>query len=195
MTAISPLESIHKKGLFGDHEKKDENELLQITEVKDLTIVQIVKFKKAKVEIKNTKIDDLDLPEDNSKVSFNNQTRILWNAPKTWLIISNKENINEIIKKNCSDTNFAVTDISHSRAVIQISGFNSRDVLKKGCPLNINEFKKNNCAGSIFHGITIVVDCINDKPDTFNLFVLRSFGESFYHHITDAALEYGYLGV
>jgi len=195
MTAISPLESIHKKGLFGDHEKKDENELLQITEVKDLTIIQIVQFKKAKVEIKNTKIDDLDLPEDNSKVSFNNQTRILWNAPKTWLIISNKENINEIIKKNCSDTNFAVTDISHSRAVIQISGFNSRDVLKKGCPLNINEFKKNNCAGSIFHGITIVVDCINDKPDTFNLFVLRSFGESFYHHITDAALEYGYLGV
>tara|TARA_B100000029_G_C17520830_1_gene939799 strand:+ start:466 stop:1053 length:588 start_codon:yes stop_codon:yes gene_type:complete len=195
MTAISPLESIHKKGLFGDHEKKDENELLQIAEVKDLTIVQIVKFKKAKVEIKNIKIDNLNLPENNSKVFFNNQTRILWNAPKTWLIISNKKNIIDDINKNCTGENFGVTDISHSRAAIQIKGFNSRDVLKKGCPLNINEFEKNKCAGSVFHGITILVDCINDKPDTFNIFVLRSFGESFYHHITDAALEYGYLGV
>ena len=33
------------------------------------------------------------------------------------------------------------------------------------------------------------------NPDKFNLFTLRSFGESFYHHITDAALEFGYVGV
>ena len=195
MTAITPLESVHKKGLFGDHEKKDENELLQISEVKDLTIVQVVQYKKAKIELRSIKIDDLELSEENSKVVSNNQTRILWNAPRTWLIISNKENIIDIIKERCGDQNFAVTDISHSRAVIQIKGFNAREVLKKGCPLNINEFEKNNCAGSVFHGITIVVDCINNKPDTFNLLTLRSFGESFYHHITDAALEFGYVGV
>ena len=29
MTAITPLESIHKKGLFGDHHKKNENDLLK----------------------------------------------------------------------------------------------------------------------------------------------------------------------
>ena len=195
MTAITPLESVHKKGLFGDHEKKDENELLQISEVKDLTIVQVVQYKKAKIELRSIKIDDLELSEENSKVVSNNQTRILWNAPRTWLIISNKENIIDIIKERCGDQNFAVTDISHSRAVIQIKGFNAREVLKKGCPLNINEFEKNNCAGSVFHGITIVVDCINNKPATFNLLTLRSFGESFYHHITDAALEFGYVGV
>ena len=195
MTAITPLESVHKKGLFGDHEKKDENELLQISEVKDLTIVQVVQYKKAKIELRSIKIDDLELSEENSKVVSNNQTRILWNAPRTWLIISNKENIIDIIKERCGDQNFAVTDISHSRAVIQIKGFNAKEVLKKGCPLNINEFEKNNCAGSVFHGITIVVDCINNKPDTFNLLTLRSFGESFYHHITDAALEFGYVGV
>ena len=36
MTAISPLQSIHKKGLFGDHHKKDERKLLNISEVKYL---------------------------------------------------------------------------------------------------------------------------------------------------------------
>ena len=195
MTAITPLESIHKKGLFGDHQKKDENELLQISEEKGLSIVQVVQYKKSQIQLNNIKIDELEFPNENLKVTTNNKTRILWNAPKTWLIISNKENIIDIIKGKCSEENFAITDISHSRAVIQIKGAQAREVLKKGCPLNISEFEINNCAGSVFHGITIVVDCINVNPDTFNLLTLRSFGESFYHHITDAALEFGYVGV
>ena len=195
MTAITPLESIHKKGIFGDHQKKDENELLQISEEKGLSIVQVVQYKKSQIQLNNIKIDDLEFPNDNSKVTTNNKTRILWNAPKTWLIISDKENIIDTIKEKCSKENFAITDISHSRAVVQIKGLQAREVLKKGCPLNISKFEINNCAGSVFHGITIVVDCINDNPDTFNLLTLRSFGESFYHHITDAALEFGYVGV
>ena len=195
MTGITPLESIHKKGIFGNHQKKDENELLQISEEKGLSIVQVVQYKKSQIQLNNIKIDDLEFPNDNSKVTTNNKTRILWNAPKTWLIISSKENIVDIIKGKCSEENFAITDISHSRAVIQIKGAQAREVLKKGCPLNINEFKVNNCAGSVFHGITIVVDCVKDNPDTFNLLTLRSFGESFYYHITDAALEFGYVGV
>ena len=195
MTAITPLESIHKKGIFGDHQKKDENELLQISEAKGLSIVQVVQYKKSQIQLNNIKIDELEFPNENSKVTTNNKTRILWNAPKTWLIISDKENIIDIIKGKCSEENFAITDISHSRAVIQIKGAQAREVLKKGCPLNISEFEINNCAGSVFHGITIVVDCINVNPDTFNLLTLRSFGESFYHHITDAALEFGYVGV
>ena len=47
MTAISALESVHKKGLFRDHHKKNEGDLLNISEVKDLTIVQIVQYKKS----------------------------------------------------------------------------------------------------------------------------------------------------
>ncbi len=194
MTAITPLESVHKKGIFGDHQKRSENELLQISEVKNLTIVQVVQYKKVKIELKSIKIDGLEFPTKNSMVTANKETRILWNAPKTWLIISTKEGIIKTIKENCNTENFAITDISHSRAVIQIKGLHTREVLKKGCPLNINEFKQNNCAGTVFHGITIVVDCIDNKPDTFNLLTLRSFGESFYHHVTDAALEFGYVG-
>ena len=141
------------------------------------------------------KIDDLELSLQNSKVSANKDTRILWNGPSTWLVVSKKEDIIKIINKNCNNENFAITDISHSRAVIQIKGFQAKEILKKGCPINFNEIKTNNCAGSVFHGITIVVDCVNNNPDTFNLLALRSFGETFYHHITDAALEFGYTGV
>ena len=195
MTAISPLQSIHKKGIFGDHQKKKESDLLNISEVKDLTIIQIVQYKKSKIQLNSIQIDGLEFPLQNSKVLSNKETRILWSAPNTWLVISRKENIAEIIKETCNSENFAVTDISHSRAVIQIKGLQAKEILKKGCPLNFNEFEKNNCAGSVFHGINIVVDFLDNNPDTFNLLTLRSFGESFYHHITDAALEFGYVGV
>ena len=195
MTAITPLETIHKKGLFGDHHKKDENDLLRISEIKDLTIVQIVQYKRSKVQLNSIQIDGLEFSLQSPKVSSNKETRILWSAPSTWLVISRRENIVEIIKDKCNSDNFAITNISHSRTIIQIKGFQARDILKKGCPLNFNEFENNNCAGTVFHGINIVVDFVGSNPDTFNLLTLRSFGESFYHHITDAALEFGYVGV
>ena len=195
MTAITPLESINKKGLFGDHHKKNENDLLKISEVKDLTIVQIVQYKRSKVQLNSIQIDGLEFSLQSPKVSSNKETRILWSAPSTWLVISRRENIVKIIKEKCNIDNFAITDISHSRAIIQIKGHQAKDILKKGCPLNFNEFENNNCAGTVFHGINIVVDFIGNNPDTFNLLTLRSFGESFYHHITDAALEFGYVGV
>ena len=195
MTAISPLQSIHKKGIFGDHQKKNESDLLNISEVKDLTIVQIVQYKKSKVQLNSIQIDGLEFPLQNSKVSSNKETRILWSAPSTWLVISRKENIDKTIEEKCKNENFAITDISHSRAVIQIKGMQAIEILKKGCPINFNEFEKNNCAGTVFHGITILVDFVDNNPDTFNLLTLRSFGESFYHHVTDAALEFGYVGV
>ena len=195
MTAITPLEFIHKKGTFGDHQKKNESDLLKISEVKNLSIIQIVQYKGSKININDIKIEGLRIPTQNSNVNANKETRILWNAPRTWLILSSKENAIETVEKNFKETDFAITDISHSRAVIQIQGDQAKEILKKGSPLNFNEFGANQCAGTVFHGITIIIDSISADSDTFNLLVLRSFGESFYHHITDSALEFGYVGI
>ena len=40
--------------------------------------------------------------------------------------------------------NFAITDLSHSRAIIELEGESAKEVLKKGCPYNFNELKKDN---------------------------------------------------
>ena len=195
MIAIASLEYIHKKGRFGNYQSQSGKRLLEISEVKKLTIIQLVQYKRSKIQPNTIKVEDLDLPLENPKVTANKETRILWSAPRTWLIMSNKKNIINNIKEKCDHENFAVTDISHSRAVIQIKGLQAKEVLKKGCPINVNEIQVNNCAGTVFNGITVVVDFVNSNPDTFNLLALRSFGETFYHHITDSALEFGYAGV
>ena len=44
MSSISPLKNTHIKGLFGDHEGKNDKELLKVSELSDFLIIQIVKY-------------------------------------------------------------------------------------------------------------------------------------------------------
>ena len=195
MTSISALENVFKKGLFGDYEDKNENQLVKIQERKNLLIVQIVQYKNSSALIKEIDIDGLNLTNEAVKVIGNNDTRILWSGPKNWLLVSTKKDLLITIKQSLKEMDFAVTDLSHSRAIIELDGENAKEVLKKGCPFNFNELKKNNCVNSIFNGITITIDMIDDNPNKIRLFALRSFGESLYHGITDASLEFGYKAI
>jgi len=192
MSLISALTNVHTKGLFGDHEGKNENHLLKISEQKNLLIVQIVQYKNSNISFESINIDGLKLKNEVLSVVSNNDTRILWNGPKNWLLVSTKKDLFKDIQKVFDESNFAVTDLSHSRAIIEIEGLQTKEVLKKGCPFNFNTLKKNNSINSSYNGIAFTVDMLNDNPEKVRLFALRSFGESLYHSITDASLEFGY---
>tara|TARA_Y100000748_G_scaffold91532_1_gene76245 strand:+ start:254 stop:640 length:387 start_codon:yes stop_codon:yes gene_type:complete len=125
-------------------------------------------------------------------VTSNNDTRILWNGPKNWFLVSKKKNLLKNISDIFKETDFAVTDLSHSRAIIEIEGQETKEVLKKGCPYNFDIFGKNNSINSTYNGIAFTADMINDSPYKVRLFALRSFGESLHHSITDSSLEFGY---
>ncbi len=194
MTYISSLQNIHKLGTFGDYENKNENELLKLKEVKNLTIYQIVKYKNSKIDVSKMNLDGLRLP-DPLKVKYNSTTRILWMGPDNWLVISDKKNFFDTFKNDFTDKHFAITDLSHSRTIIEIEGNLAREVIKKGSPLNINELGEGNCSNSVFHAITITLDFISDNPLVIRVLALRSFGESLHHSLTDACLEFGFKSV
>jgi len=192
MTSVSALNHVHKLGLFGNHENKNEENLLKVLEIKNLLIVQIVQYKNSTVSFENLNIDSLNLKNEPLTVVFNNETRILWNGPKNWLLVSTKKDLIKNISEVFKETDFAVTDLSHSRAIIQIEGQDVKEVLKKGCPFNFNILEKNNSINSTYNGIALTIDMIGNSPNKIRLFALRSFGESLYHSITDASLEFGY---
>jgi len=192
MTSVSALNHIHKTGLFGNHENKNEESLLKVSEIKNLLIVQIVQYKHSTFSFEDIDIDSLKLKNEPLKVVSNNDTRILWSGPKNWLLVSTKKDLLKKIIEVFKETDFAVTDLSHSRAIIEIEGQDVKEVLKKGCPFNFNILEKNNSINSTYNGIAFTVDMLDNNPDKARLFALRSFGESLYHSITDSSLEFGF---
>ena len=192
MSLISALANVHSTGQFGDYEGKNENDLLKIYENKNLLIVQIVQYKNSLISFEDIDVDGLKLKNEPLTVVFNENTRILWNGPKNWLLVSTKKDLIKNIQKEFKDTDFAITDLSHSRAIIEIEGKETIEVLKKGCPFNFNILDINNSINSTYNGIAFTVDKLNDNPNKVRLFALRSFGESLYHSITDASLEFGF---
>ena len=192
---VSALAYVHTTGQFGDYEGKNENDLLKISENKNLLIVQIVQYKNSTVPFESIDIDGLKLKNEPLSIVSNNDTRFLWNGPKNWLLVSNKKELIKSILVKFKDTDFAVTDLSHSRAIIEIEGQDVKEVLKKGCPFNLDSLEKNKSINSTYNGITLTIDMLDDNPNKVRLFALRSFGESLYHSIADASLEYGFKSV
>tara|TARA_A100001388_G_C28745768_1_gene489377 strand:- start:491 stop:1075 length:585 start_codon:yes stop_codon:yes gene_type:complete len=194
MTNISALNFIHKIGKFGDHNGKNDETLLKVSELNKLLVFQIAKFKNSDFDISKVKVDGLNLPSS-LKSSSNSNTRLLWLGPDNWLVFSSNLDLIEKEKKQFSELDFAITDISHSRAIIELEGNLVNEVLKKGCPLDIDSFKEGDCANSVYNGITVTIDFVSDNPKKVRISGLRSFGESLHHSITDSCLEFGYKSI
>ena len=114
-------------------------------------------------------------------------------GPDNWYVFSTKDITNDL--KNFNESLFAITDLSHSRSIIELEGEMIYEVLKKGSPLDVGKLKAGDCANTVFNGITITVDFLSNDPNILRIFGLRSFGESLHHSITDACLEFGYKSI
>ena len=192
MTVISALQNVHVEGSFGNFENKSENELLKIKELKNLLIVQIVQYKNSSIKIDDINFNNLKFVNQAQKVVSNENIRVLWNSPNNWLLVSHKKELLKEIYSTFNENDFAVTDLSHSKATIELEGPYVKEVLKKGCHFNFNILTKNMSINSAYNGISFIVDMVENEPEKARIFSLRSFGESLYHSITDASLEFGY---
>ena len=191
MTNTSPLNFVHKVGKFGDNDRKSQNNILKVSEINGLLIFQIAQYKNSSFDVSKIRLDGLSFPSS-LKSTSNSNTRILWIGPNNWLVFSSVLDLLEKEKNQFDETEFAITDISHSRTIIELEGNLVNEVLKKGCPLDINSLKDGDCANSVYKGISITIDFVSEGPKKVRILGLRSYGESLHRSVTDACLEFGY---
>ena len=134
------------------------------------------------------------LPAAANTVQQAGDVRILWQSPDEWLIVApDGSDIGSRLADACADIHVAITDVSESRTVITLSGEHARDVLAKGCALDLHtrSFAVDDFAPSALAPMHVIQHLRSDAPE-FDLYVHRSFAESLWLWLEDAAAEYGF---
>ena len=135
-----------------------------------------------------------DLPIEPNTVQGSGYINVLWLGPDEWLIVApDGSDAGPRLDEACKDIHAAVTDVSESRTVIVLAGEHARDVLAKGCALDFHarSFVVDQCAQSTLAHMHVIVHQRSDAPE-FDVYVHRSFAESLWQWLEDAAAEYGF---
>lgn len=117
----------------------------------------------------------------------------IWVGPDRWLIVEQADrDLERLLSAALPAGQAAITNQGHSRCVLRLTGPEARNVLRKGTTLDLDatRFKPGEArATGLFH-INALLHCRSE--DSFDIYVARSFGRSFFELITHAAAEYGY---
>jgi len=132
----------------------------------------------------------VDLPL--SRCSDGDGVRLLWNGPGRFLVSSRRHcdaELSDELGTALADTGAVAVDVSHARTVLRVRGPACRDVLAKGCPLDVDGLRAGDCAATVVSHFNVLVHC--DGPDSFDLYVTRSLALAFFEWLLHAGMEYG----
>ena len=120
---------------------------------------------------------------------------VLWLGPDEWLVVTPpgaEAETARALRAALAGHHVAVTDVGEGRTVIALAGRHARDVLAKGCPIDVHPrvFRAGHCAQSIYGKANVVVHQTSAAP-AFDIYVERSFADYLWACLEDAAEEYG----
>ena len=135
------------------------------------------------------------LPLTPNRWSGSAEKAALWLGPDEWLLIApdgEAQQIETAIRAAVStDPWLSLVDVSHSMTGFSLSGAHARDVLAKGCPLDLHarSFADRACAQTILAKTRMVIRLMDDQP-RFEIWVRTSFARYVSDWLSDAAREY-----
>ncbi len=127
------------------------------------------------------------------KASVRNTRAALWVGPGRWFVVEQRSGALAAALEQAATGSFAITDLSHSRTVLRLSGARMFDVLAKGCAVDLHP-RRIAAGDSIVAGLArhaIVLHVVDAAP-TVDVYVYRSFAQDLFEWLTGAAAEYGY---
>lgn len=140
-----------------------------------------------------------ELPLDANTVESGQGTTVFWLGPNEWLIVTPGEreaSTARDLRKALDGLFSAVTEVSGGQTIIALRGKRVRDLLAKGCSLDLHprEFGPGQCAQSHLAKAPILLHQIDAVP-TFELIARRSFADYLWLWLEDASEEYGLVVV
>ena len=135
------------------------------------------------------------LPLEPNTVEEGGERAALWLGPDEWLILTSadeQESLLQSLREALAEIFVALTDVSGGQTVITLSGPHARDVLAKGCTLDLHPrvFGPGRCAQTLVAKSGALIRQ-RDKEPSFELIVRRSFADYLWRWLEDAAGEYG----
>ncbi|HEX5078735.1 MAG TPA: sarcosine oxidase subunit gamma family protein [Geminicoccaceae bacterium] len=142
---------------------------------------------------------DLLLPGEPNTTAGRGELAALWLGPDAWLLTSPPPQVAghvAALRQALADVHAAVTEVSDGRVVLRLAGPSARDVLAKGCPLDLHPraFAAGRCAQSLLAKASVLIHLVNDdapRGPTFDLYVARSFAHYLFAWLEDAGREFG----
>lgn len=189
---IYALTEVAQPGVYGTPKTKGPD--LTVSDLRPETMLQLGTWPDTKNVFEAILSSSLKLvvPEASGQAAVSSETSLMVIAPGRYLLVSNNPTLTQDLAEQINAETGVITDLSHARAGIRISGHNAADVLLKGVAIDfdIRKFPVNSVAQTSFHHIGLTLHRTDET--TFELFVFRGFAVSFWETLTDAALEYGY---
>ena len=137
-------------------------------------------------------------PSEPNRVAESADAALLWLAPDEWWAATSGSGaaLAEELRDALGGLHCTVTDVSESRTCLRLAGPRARDLLAKGCSIDLHPrvFGPGQCAQTQLAKALVVIHQIGESAEdgpAFEIYVLRSFADYLWNWLADAAQEYG----
>ncbi|MGF6753263.1 sarcosine oxidase subunit gamma [Paraburkholderia sp. GAS42] len=131
-----------------------------------------------------------EVPAVPNTVAHGEAHDMLWLGPDEWMVVGKTAGTGALgrgLATALSGQFASAVDVSSGYTIVSVSGRAVRDVLSRGCPLDVdaNIFGIGTCAQTHYFKASIIL--IRTGEDVFDIIVRRSFADYFCRILLDAA--------
>lgn len=133
-------------------------------------------------------------PAEPNTVAAADGNAILWLGPDEWMVATGpgaQNAMESALADVLAGRHVSVVDTTDNHTTIRIHGARARDVLAKGCPLDLHPraFGPGKCAQSVVAGVDVLIHQRDHAP-TYDIHVRCSFARYLWDWLVDAAREF-----
>jgi heterotetrameric sarcosine oxidase gamma subunit len=133
------------------------------------------------------------LPRQCGHATTSGPRTVLWLGPDEWLVLAqaDQSTVAAELREALGSDPGSVVDLSANRTTLELSGPDARQVLEKGCPLDLHprSFAPGQAVSTTVGPVAVLLWQVDDAP-TYRLFPRSSFADYLARWLIDAMSEY-----